>query len=94
MGRGGRAFVTYKFRSMKPGHGQIRGPLWPGCRARLGVRPGISGYAQTEVGYAQSLEDIQKTVWADHYYINNPSLAFEFWIVWRTLQAVAGFKGH
>lgn len=60
MGRGGRAFVAYKFRSMKPGHGKIRGPLWPGYRARLGVRPGISGYAQTEVGHAQGLEDIRK----------------------------------
>ncbi|WP_170444540.1 sugar transferase [Ruegeria arenilitoris] len=67
MGRGGRAFVAYKFRSEKPGHGEIKGPLWPGYRARLGVRPGISGYAQTEVGYAQSLEYIQKKVWADHY---------------------------
>ncbi|WP_170341496.1 sugar transferase [Ruegeria arenilitoris] len=105
MGRGGRAFVAYKFRSIKPGHGEISGPYGPvetSCitplgralrrsridelpqvinvllgnmsligprpdcihharfylrdvpdyRARLGVRPEISGYAQTEVGYA------------------------------------------
>lgn len=39
MGRGGRAFVAYKFRSMKPGHGKIRGPYGPVTAPGLASAP-------------------------------------------------------
>lgn len=55
---------------------------------RHSVLPGISGYAQTEVGYAEGIEATRAKVEADLFYIRNRSLALEAWIVWRTLQTV------
>lgn len=65
----------------------------PGYRARHAVRPGISGYAQTEVGYADNMDAVAAKVAADLYYIRNRRLRLEAWIFWRTLVTVFGRKG-
>ena len=65
----------------------------PGYRARHAVRPGISGYAQTEVGYADNMDIVAAKVAADLYYIRNRRLRLEAWIFWRTLVTVLGHKG-
>jgi lipopolysaccharide/colanic/teichoic acid biosynthesis glycosyltransferase len=59
-----------------------------GYEERHSVRPGISGYAQTEVGYAESVDATREKVVADLHYIKNRSLGLEAWIVWRTIQTV------
>jgi len=64
-----------------------------GYKERHTVRPGISGYAQTEVGYAEGIEATRNKVAADLYYIHNRSLRFEAWIVCRTIQTVACRRG-
>ena len=64
-----------------------------GYRARHAVRPGISGYAQTEVGYADNMDAVTAKVAADLFYIRNRRLRLEAWIFWRTLQTVFGRKG-
>ncbi|MEM7520345.1 MAG: sugar transferase [Pseudomonadota bacterium] len=65
----------------------------PGYRARHTVRPGISGLAQTELGYIEGISATRKKVAADHYYIENSGFAMDTWIVWRTLLVVAGRAG-
>lgn len=65
----------------------------PGYAQRHQVAPGISGYAQTEVGYVDGPEGIRRKVAADHYYLTHASLAFDLWITWRTLRVVFGAKG-
>lgn len=65
----------------------------PGYRARHAVRPGISGLAQTEIGYAQGPVETRRKVLADLYYIRNANFLLETWIVWRTLCIVFGRKG-
>lgn len=65
----------------------------PGYRARHAVRPGISGLAQTEVGYAAEVSAVVSKVKADIYYINNAGFALEGWIFWRTVLTVLGYKG-
>lgn len=62
-----------------------------GYRERHLVRPGISGLAQTEVGYVEGLEATRTKVQADLYYITNAGFALEAWIFWRTLMVV--FRG-
>ena len=57
----------------------------PGYRERHMVRPGISGLAQTEVGYAEGVEATRRKVRADLYYITHASIRLELWILWRTL---------
>ena len=65
----------------------------PGYRARHAVKPGISGFAQTEVGYADCLDSVGAKVKADLFYIRNRHLLVEFWIFWRTLVTVFGRHG-
>ena len=66
----------------------------PGYRARHRVRPGISGLAQTEVGYAQNSDAIAAKVRADIQYINTLGLTQEARIFCRTVQTVFGLKGR
>jgi lipopolysaccharide/colanic/teichoic acid biosynthesis glycosyltransferase len=61
----------------------------PGYRERHAVRPGISGLAQTELGYIEGLDATRRKVQADLYYITHMSFALEVWIFWRTLRFVA-----
>ncbi|PRY81504.1 lipopolysaccharide/colanic/teichoic acid biosynthesis glycosyltransferase [Marivita geojedonensis] len=74
-------------------HAQVFLKDIPGYRERHEVRPGISGLAQTEIGYVQGPSDTRRKVLADLYYIRNSGFLLEFWIVWRTLLIVFGGKG-
>ena len=65
----------------------------PGYRERHAVRPGVSGLAQTEVGYVQGPAETRRKVLADLYYIRNTGFLLETWIVWRTLCIVFRRKG-
>jgi lipopolysaccharide/colanic/teichoic acid biosynthesis glycosyltransferase len=65
----------------------------PGYRARHAVRPGISGLAQTEVGYVEGFEATRAKVRADLYYINNFGFKLDTWVFYRTLVIVLGLKG-
>lgn len=65
----------------------------PGYRARHLVRPGISGLAQTEVGYVEGSEGTKRKVRADLYYIANSGLRLELWVVWRTISVIFGRAG-
>lgn len=65
----------------------------PGYRDRHAVRPGISGLAQTEIGYVEGYEATRTKVQADIYYINNASLKLDTWIFYRTLVTVFCLKG-
>ena len=60
----------------------------PRYRQRHMIRPGISGLAQTEVGYVSSIRETRRKVSADLYYIQHASLRMDAWIVWRTLKVV------
>lgn len=64
-----------------------------GYRERHGVRPGISGLAQTEIGYTQGRKETRRKVLYDLYYIRYAGFRMEIWIVWRTLCTVAGLRG-
>ncbi|MBW7922546.1 MAG: sugar transferase [Rubellimicrobium sp.] len=60
----------------------------PGYRERHVVRPGISGYAQITVGYAETPESVREKVAADLWYIRNASIRLDCWIAWRTFVTV------
>lgn len=60
----------------------------PGYRERHQVRPGISGLAQTELGYIEGVEATRRKVRADLYYISNASFRLDTWVFWRTLSVV------
>ena len=74
-------------------HAQVYLSAVPGYRERHIVKPGISGYAQIEVGYADGIETVQRKVNADLHYIRNASFLFDTWISWRTIIVVVTRKG-
>ncbi len=66
----------------------------PFYRARLLVKPGLSGWAQVNFGYAGTVEETAVKLEYDLYYIEHRNLIMDFAIILRTLGAVLGFKGQ
>jgi lipopolysaccharide/colanic/teichoic acid biosynthesis glycosyltransferase len=64
-----------------------------GYRQRHRVRPGISGLAQTELGYVNCSEGTRQKVQLDLRYVENMSFQMDVYVFWRTLETVFGRKG-
>ena len=65
----------------------------PEYRMRYAVRPGISGLAQTQLGYAEGIDATRRKVEADLEYIRNVGFMLEARIFWATVLTVLGRKG-
>ncbi len=65
----------------------------PFYRARLFIRPGLTGWAQINQRYASTVEDTAVKLEYDLYYIKNRNLLLDLTIILRTAGAVLGFKG-
>lgn len=66
----------------------------PFYRARLLVRPGMTGWAQVNFGYASSIEDTIVKLEYDLYYIKHRSLLLDLLICLRTPATVFGLRGR
>jgi exopolysaccharide biosynthesis polyprenyl glycosylphosphotransferase len=66
----------------------------PFYRARLLVKPGITGWAQVNFGYAATVEDTLIKLEYDLYYIKHRTLMLDLVILLRTVGTVVGFKGQ
>ncbi|MCX6078543.1 MAG: sugar transferase [Chloroflexi bacterium] len=66
----------------------------PFYRARLLVKPGITGWAQINYGYAATVEDTSVKLEYDLYYIKHRSVAMDLVIILRTVSTVLGRKGR
>ena len=66
----------------------------PFYRARLLVKPGLTGWAQVNFGYAATVEDTGIKLEYDLYYIKHRNLLLDFVILMRTFGAVIGFRGQ
>ena len=66
----------------------------PFYRARLLVKPGITGWAQVNFGYAASIEETRVKLEYDLYYIKSRSLVNDLMILLRTPPTVLGFRGR
>ena len=65
----------------------------PFYRTRLIVKPGITGWAQVNHPYGDSVEDAKAKLEYDLYYIKHRALAFDLQIVAQTLWTVIRFEG-
>lgn len=65
----------------------------PFYRARLLVKPGITGWAQINYGYGNTVEDAMTKLQYDLYYIKQRSLWLDLQILAQTVGVVLGFKG-
>jgi lipopolysaccharide/colanic/teichoic acid biosynthesis glycosyltransferase len=66
----------------------------PFYRARLVVRPGLTGWAQVSTPYGDSVEDSTTKLEYDLYYIKHQSLWFDAVIVLRTVGAMLRLQGR
>jgi exopolysaccharide biosynthesis polyprenyl glycosylphosphotransferase len=65
----------------------------PFYRARLLVKPGLTGWAQINFGYASSVEDTATKLEYDLYYIKHRSLIMDLITILRTVSSVIGLRG-
>lgn len=64
----------------------------PHYRARQIIKPGISGLAQVEAGYADDFDSTRTKLRYDLHYIRNMSLGMDLYVVLRTFRVlVTGF---
>ncbi len=66
----------------------------PFYRARLLVKPGITGWAQINFGYAGSVEETAIKLEYDLFYIEHRNIVMDISIILRTVGQVLGFKGQ
>jgi sugar transferase (PEP-CTERM system associated) len=55
---------------------------------RHSVKPGITGWAQVNYKYGDSLDDAREKLQYDLYYIKNKSFVLDFYIMLKTLQVI------
>jgi exopolysaccharide biosynthesis polyprenyl glycosylphosphotransferase len=66
----------------------------PFYRARLMVPPGLTGWAQVNLPYGDSVEAARAKLEYDLYYVKHRSVTFDLAIVLRTVGIVARLGGH
>lgn len=66
----------------------------PGYCERYAVRPGVTGLAQTEIGYVSDEFGFQRKVAADLSYISKMSLSFDLKVIFRTALIVVARHGR
>lgn len=66
----------------------------PFYRARLLVKPGITGWAQINFGYASTIEETVTKLEYDLYYIKHRNLLLDLMIMMRTPATVLSFRGQ
>lgn len=64
-----------------------------GYRRRHDVRPGISGLAQTALGYEDTTEGTRRKVALDLHYVDNITFRLDLYIFWKTVCTVFWFRG-
>jgi exopolysaccharide biosynthesis polyprenyl glycosylphosphotransferase len=65
----------------------------PFYRARLLVKPGLTGWAQVNYGYPETIEGTIDKLEYDLYYIKHRSLLLDLRIIFRTPDVILGLRG-
>ena len=66
----------------------------PHFRTRLLMKPGLTGWAQINAGYASTIAETTRKLEYDLYYIKNRSFRLDLQILARTFVTVLGWKGR
>jgi lipopolysaccharide/colanic/teichoic acid biosynthesis glycosyltransferase len=66
----------------------------PFYRARLLVKPGLTGWAQIKYRYGSTAQDALVKLQYDLYYVKHRSLLLDALIIARTIGVVVGLRGH
>ena len=66
----------------------------PFYRARLFVKPGLTGWAQVNYGYASNVETNAVKLEYDLYYIKRRTILLDITVLFRTIWTVIGLRGR
>lgn len=66
----------------------------PFYRARLMVKPGITGWAQVNQVYASTIDETIEKLEYDLYYIKHRSIVMDLRVILRTPNMILGFRGR
>lgn len=66
----------------------------PLYRARLTVSPGVTGWAQINQGYTDSVDDAAQKLEYDLYYVRHRSVGFDIQIIVATIGRMLGWRGR
>ena len=66
---------------------------YPEFSKRLSAKPGITGLAQTEYGYASTVVDSRRKLKYDQKYMSESSLRLDMWVIMRTFRKIAKLSG-
>lgn len=80
-------------RPERPEFVQTLSEIIPYYRQRLSVKPGITGWAQINHRYGDTIEDTVIKLEYDLYYIKNISLSLDLYIIFQTLKTVILSRG-
>lgn len=81
-------------RPERPEFVKLLGNEIPHYRARLSVRPGITGWAQVMDGYAASVDDSRRKLEYDLYYVKHQSVVLDLQIALKTPMVMVGLRGQ
>jgi lipopolysaccharide/colanic/teichoic acid biosynthesis glycosyltransferase len=65
----------------------------PFYRARLAVKPGVTGWAQVRFGYGNSVDDARTKLEYDLYYVRHASFYLDALIALKTIGVVLKLQG-
>lgn len=80
-------------RPERPEFVQILAQEIPFYRARLVVKPGLTGWAQVRYRYGNSMQDALRKLQYDLYYIRHQSLFLDLIIAIKTISTMLRFRG-
>lgn len=66
---------------------------FPYFRARLSLKPGLTGWAQIRHGYVNDVSGYEDKIALDLYYLKYRSFTMDLMILWRTLRTVVLMSG-
>jgi lipopolysaccharide/colanic/teichoic acid biosynthesis glycosyltransferase len=72
--------------------GQLQAEI-PFYRTRLTVKPGLTGWAQVNYDYGNTVVDALEKLRYDLYYIKHQSLQLDLIITFKTLNTILMMKG-
>jgi exopolysaccharide biosynthesis polyprenyl glycosylphosphotransferase len=66
---------------------------YPYFRARLALKPGLTGWAQIRHGYVNDISGYEDKIALDLYYLKYRSITMDLLILWKTLKTVVLLSG-
>jgi lipopolysaccharide/colanic/teichoic acid biosynthesis glycosyltransferase len=66
---------------------------YPYFRARLALKPGLTGWAQIRHGYVNDVDGFEEKLALDLYYMKHRSLLMDLLILWHTAKTMALLHG-